>query len=163
MTSEYLRIDYFFSYWIVIWFIIYYFLLNTYLINPEYKNYIKKNLNPKLALFIALIQNLCIFVLLLFYKPTIVIIVKYILMILVLKIIPLYLLLNEKIIIPQDFFPVTVLFILYNVYLIFLQTSLYAIYMSSSQYIMRGSNNTPFFSLLEKLGSRFSGKSSESY
>jgi hypothetical protein len=163
MTSEYLRIDYFFSYWIVIWFIIYYILVHTNIINPEYKNYIKKYFNPKLALLIALFENLCILILLLLYKPTIIIVVKYIFMILVLKIIPLYLLQTENINIPHDFFPVAILFILYNVYLTVLQTSLYSIYMSSSQYILRGSNNTPFFSLLEKLGSRFSGKSSESY
>lgn len=158
--EEYLRIDYFFSYWIVIWFIIYYFIIKTNVLDLKSKSNIQKNFNPKFALYIALFENICIFIYLLFHKPTVILMLKYITMMVVLKIVPLYLLQEEKIVLPKDILPVSALFIIYNVYLTFLQTSLYSIYKSSAQYIMKGSNQTPFFHLLQSLGSRFSSKSS---
>ena len=158
--EEYLRMDYFFSYWIVIWFILYYFITKTNIIHTKTKTTIRNNFNPKFALYIALFENICIFIYLLFHKPTISLMVKYILMMIVLKVIPLYLLQEEKIVLPNDLLPVSGLFVIYNVYLRFLQTSLYTIYKSSAHYLIKGSNQTPFFHLLEQLGSRFSSKSS---
>jgi hypothetical protein len=158
--EEYLRMDYFFSYWIVIWFIIYYFIIKTNIINTKTKTTIRNNFNPKFALYIALFENLCIFIYLLFHKPTLSLITKYILMMVVLKVIPLYLLQEEAIILPKDLLPVSVLFVFYNIYLTFIQTSLYSIYKSSAHYLIKGSNKTPFFTLLSQLGSRFSSKSS---
>jgi hypothetical protein len=75
-----------------------------------------------------------------------------------LKVIPLYLLQKEPIILPKDLLPVSGLFVFYNVYLTFLQTSLYSIYKSSAHYLINGSNKTPFFTLLSHLCSRFSSK-----
>jgi hypothetical protein len=135
MDKEYLRIDYFFSYWIVIWFIIYYFTIKTNIVPEKPKKYIQKNLNPEFALYVALFENLCIFVYLLFHKPTITTVVKYIFVIIFLKVVPLYLLKNEKMVLPQDVFPVSILFILYNVYLSFLDKSLFFIYNKSAHYV----------------------------
>jgi len=162
METEYLRIDYFFSYWIVIWFIIYYFIIKTHFLsyNKNNKKFIQKWFNPKFALYVALFENLCIFIYLLFHKPSITLLIKYILMMVVLKVIPLYLLQEEEIKLPTDLLPVSVLFIVYNIYLSLLETSLYTIYKSSAYYIINGSNKTPFFNLLTKLGSQFSSKSS---
>ena len=158
--DEYLRMDYIFSYWIMIWFLIYYFIVKTNLIDSKSKINIQTNFNPKFALYVALFENLCFFIYLLFHKPTNEIIIKYVIMMVVLKVIPLYLLQEEKIVLPKDLIPVSGLFVIYNFYLAFLKTSLYVIYKSSGEYIMKGSSKTPFFNLLQQLGSRFSSKSS---
>jgi hypothetical protein len=160
--KEYLRIDYFFSYWIILWFIIYYFIvkINIFQTNSKNISIIQKNYNPKLALYIALFENLFMFIYLLFHNPTITTIIKFIIMMIVLKVIPLYLLQEEKIILPEDLLPVFVLFIIYNKYLESINKSLYSIYKSSAQHILNGSNQTPFFHLLDSIGSRFFGKSS---
>jgi hypothetical protein len=150
IMEEYLRIDYFFSYWIVVWFIIYYFIIKTNIIQSNTKTNIKNNFNPKL----------CVFIYLLFNKPTTDIIIKYVIMILVLKVIPLYLLQEEKIVLPKDLVPVSGLFIIYNVYIVSLNRSFYTIYTSAVKYHLKGSNQTPFFHLIQSLGSRFSSKSS---
>lgn len=158
--KEYLRMDYFFSYWILLWFLIYYFIIKTNLIDSKSKSNIQTNFNPKFALYIALFENLCVFIYLLFHKPTIDIIIKYVIMMVVLKVIPLYLLEEEKIDLPKDLVSVSGLFVIYNFYLASLKTSLYTIYKSSREYIMKGSNKTPFFHLIKSLGSQFSSKSS---
>ena len=158
--DEYLRMDYFFSYWILIWFLIYYFITKISIIHTKTKTTIRNNFNPKFALYIALFENICRFIYLLFYNPTISLILKYILMIFVLKVIPLYLVKEEKIVLPKDLLPISGLFVVYNVYLTFLQKSIYTIYKSSTHYLIKGSNQTPFFNLLHHLGSRFSSKSS---
>lgn len=158
--DEYLRIDYFFSYWIFTWFLIYYIIIKTNIVNTESKTNIKTNFNPKMALYIALFENLCIFIYLLFHNPTIQHMLKYILMMFIFKVVPLYLLQEEKIVLPKDLFPISGLFVIYNVYLTTIQTSLYTIYKSSVHYLIKGSNQTPFFNLLHQLGSRFSSKSS---
>lgn len=158
--DEYLRIDFFFSYWIVIWFLIYYFIIKTNLIQDKEKKYFKTNFNPKFALYVALFENLCVFIYLLLHKLNIEIIIKYIIMMLVLKVVPLYLLKEEKIDLPKDLVPVSGLFVIYNFYLAFLKISLYTIYKSTGQYLIKGSNNTPFFHLINSLGSQFSSKSS---
>jgi len=137
--NEFIRIDYFFSYWIVIWFIIYYFIINTNIVNSKITKYIQTNFNPKFALYIALFENLCIFIYLFFHKPTITLIIKYFFMMVVLKVVPLYLLEKEKINLPQDVIPVSALFILYNIYLAFLEKSSYTIYKTSAPYIINPS------------------------
>jgi hypothetical protein len=122
--EDYLRIDYFFSYWIMVWFIIYYFIIKTNIIRSITKENVKNNFNPKFALYIALFENLCIFIYLLFHKPNVQIICKYMLMIIIFKVIPLYLLQDEKIVLPKDLLPVSGLFVVYNIYLTYLETSI---------------------------------------
>ena len=158
--DEYLRIDYFFSYWIFTWFLIYYIIIKTNIVNTESKTNIKTKFNPKMALYIALFENICILTYMLFHNPTIQHMLKYILMMFIFKVTPLYLLQEDKIVLPKDLFTVFSLFLIYNVYLIFLQKSAYDIYIKSTDYLIKGSNQTPFFNLLHQLGSRFSSKSS---
>lgn len=160
IMEEYLRIDYFFSYWIVVWFIIYYFITKTNIIESNTKINIKNNFNPKFALYVALFENLCVVIYLLFHKPKTEIIIKYVLMILLINVVPIYLLQEEKIVLPKDLVPVSGLFVIYNIYVAFLKKSLYTIYKSSLQYHLKGINKTPFFHLIESLSSRFSSKSS---
>lgn len=169
MQSLNLRFDFFFSYWIFIWAILYYFITRTQFVNSKTKEYIQINVNPKFALYIALFENICTLIYLLFHTLTTTLIIKYLFMIFALKIIPLYLLQEEKIHLPKDLLSVSSLFVVYNVYLTFFQTSLYAIYNSSLQSFIMGNNQTPFFHLLQNitdyiilvrkgLGSRFSGE-----
>lgn len=169
MQSLNLRFDFFFSYWIFIWVTLYYFITRTHFVNSKTKEYIQINVNPKLALYVAVFENICTLIYLLFHRVTTSLIIKYIFMILVFKIVPLYLLKDEKIHLPQDLLSVSTLFVVYNVYLALFQTSLYAIYKSSLQSLIMGNNQTPFFHLLQTitdyfilvgkgLGSRFSGK-----
>lgn len=147
--NKYLGIDHFFSYWIVIWFFIYLFLIKTNLINEESKKYLKNNLNPKFAIYIALIENICILLYLIIEKSSISTIIKYTVMISIFKIIPLYILQREQIKLPQDLIPVSLLFIIYNVYLTSKKTSFYDINDVSVHNIINGSDNTPFFRIVK--------------
>jgi len=160
MKNEYLRMDYFFSYWIIVWFILYYFVIKSNALDSKSKQNIQTKFNPKFALYVALFENLCIFIYLLFHKPKMNILIKYVIMMIVLKVVPLYLLEEEKIVLPNDLLPVSGLFVIYNIYLAFLETSLYTIYRSSAHYLIKGSSKTPFFTLLSTIGSQFSSKSS---
>ena len=81
MKNEYLRMDYFFSYWIFIWFILYYLVIKSNIVDSKTKQNIQTKVNPKFALYVALFENLCIFIYLLFHKPTMNIIIKYVMII----------------------------------------------------------------------------------
>jgi len=148
-ANKYLRIDNFFSYWIVIWFIIYLFLVKTNLINEEFKKYLKNNLNPKFAIYIALIENIFILLYLIIEKSSISTIIKYTVMISIFKIIPLFILQSEQIKLPQDLIPVSILFVIYNIYLASKKTSFYDINDVSIHNIINGNDNTPFFRMLK--------------
>jgi len=96
------RIDLVFSYWIFIWYILYIFKII--------------NLNPKFAIYCGITENIIIFYMMLYYKTNIKIIIGFILMFILLKILPLYTLINTKIL-KKDIFITLLLFIIYLLWL----------------------------------------------
>ena len=79
-----MRLDFIFSYWIFFWYILYIFGL--------FARY-----NPKFAIIAGLFENIIIVLLMVFYQTSIKLIILFAIMSVILKIIPLYTLWNEKI------------------------------------------------------------------
>ena len=93
-----LRIDLVFSYWIFIWYLLY--ILNI----VKY--------NPKLALLLAIIVNLIVIILMIYYKNPLSIIVSFCLINLFIKIIPFISLIETKYEL-KDFYALIVSFIIF--------------------------------------------------
>ena len=142
-----MRPDFLFSYWIYAWFFLFYF-------TPDHStkgtpsDFIKKYLNPTVAFYVALAENLLTFLAILIYNPEINILLKFIAMMLVVKIIPLYLLRNYPIQFSRDIPVLISVFIAYNVYLAWNETDLWDVYKRTFESIRQGQNYTPFFGLL---------------
>jgi hypothetical protein len=92
---------YIFTYWIFIWYLF----------------YISKlvNINPKFALIMAIIENICILFLMFYYKTNLNLVFLYIIMMIILKIIPLYSIWNTKIG-NKDIIWTFILFIIYLIF-----------------------------------------------
>jgi hypothetical protein len=90
-----IRFDFQFSYWVVIWFIFYYIIALQKERSPLTQKFYEY-MNPLVSLFIAFIENMIVFIILLFYSPPFSLIVKYIIMVILLKIIPICLLLYSS-------------------------------------------------------------------
>lgn len=138
--------EYIFSIWIDIWFIIYYISINTIHNTTFLDNY----LNPKLALYMALLQNIYTVIVFLFNNVKPIVIVKYIFIMSFMKIIPLFLLRNKSLHF-QNNIPITT--IIFGIYLIFLYSknkTILKTYNEITESIMANNTNTPFFWFLNK-------------
>lgn len=141
--------DYIFSYWIYLWFVIY-TLVSFSSSKTATNNFIIQKLNPLLALILALIENLAMFIHLLYVYPNTTIIVKYIGMMLLVKVFPIYELRHTVIQWKNDFFYLFVVFGLYNIYLAIQGTNLVEVYMETYKSIANNKNQTPMFYTLDK-------------
>ena len=139
-----IRFDFLFSYWIIIWFLIYYFVGFTKGQTASYM-FIKQYLNPKVAILLALVENMFTFTLLLFNNPETIVIIKYISMMFIMKGIPLYLLRNSNIHIMRDITIAIAVFILYNIYLYVNDEDLVTIYKRTFYFVSTDSYNTPLY------------------
>jgi len=92
---------YIFTYWIFIWYLFYIYKF--------------VNLNPKFALIMAIIENICILFLMFYYKTNLNLVFLYIIMMIILKIIPLYSIWNTKIG-NKDIIWTFILFIIYLIF-----------------------------------------------
>ena len=93
-----IRPDLIFSYWIYLWYILYIFKVLKY--------------NPKLAIICGMIENLVIFILMCIYKTKKILVVLFIIMFVILKLIPLYTIWNDKIHLNDDIKNTSLLFII---------------------------------------------------
>ena len=144
-----LRFDLLFSYWILVWFALFYF-------TPEkstspISKFIKRHLNPSLGFYIALFENMGTLLLLIIYNPDLWLIFKFISMVSILKVFPLYLLRNYAIHWKHDTLVFVVVFGIYNLYLEWNDTNLYEIYERTITSIQKGDNKTPMYSLLSNI------------
>lgn len=105
------RVDYIFSYWILIWYFL--FISNT----IQY--------NPKFIFIIAFIQNTLGLIYKLLFEPILNVFILAIIMLFI-KIIPLYTIINSKIK-NKDIYFTIILFILYNFWIYTNGTNLYTI------------------------------------
>ena len=91
-----LRPDFLFSYWIYAWFFIFYF-------TPDHSPkgtpsaLIKQYMNPTFTLYAAFLENLATLVLMMVYQTQWVVLLKFVAMMAVVKLLPLYLLRNYPI------------------------------------------------------------------
>ena len=78
------RIDFIFSYWIFAWYLLYIFkIVDAY--------------NPKFAIIAGLIENLCILLMMIYYNTKIKLVILFVIMMIILKIIPIYTIWNKNI------------------------------------------------------------------
>jgi len=141
-----IRPDFIFSYWIFLWFIIYYF--------AAIPSTIKKYINPFFGLLIALIENIISFIYISIKTKNILIISYYLLMMLLMKGLPIYLLYSHNynyINYKTDISAFIFVFLIYNIYLSINNTNIIEIYKSINKSIFNGENKTPIFYLMTKL------------
>jgi len=100
---EYLRLDFIFSYWIFLWFILYEVKIIKY--------------SPKFVIILGLIENFGLFLYFIYKKSSLYNISKFIIINIFIKIIPLYLVYNDKII-SKDIIASFILFLIYLLWLI---------------------------------------------
>ena len=98
MAVKIIRSDFIFSYWIFSWFLLYYFNIVKY--------------SPKFVLILGLIENCFLLLFLIIYKSTLYKITKFIVINTIIKVIPLYLVWNDKII-KRDIYATIILFLIY--------------------------------------------------
>ena len=97
------RFDYVFSYWIFAWFLLYMFGVTTY--------------NPKIAIIIALIENIGILGLMIYFKNSFIYIFLFFTVISLIKVLPLWLLRRTKYEL-KDFYAMVALFLIYILWLL---------------------------------------------
>ena len=99
---QYIRSDLIFSYWIFGWFILYYCRIITY--------------SPKFALIIGIIENIFSVFYLIFMNTSNYKIIKFIIINICIKVIPLFIIIKDKIV-WKDIYATFILFIIYIIWL----------------------------------------------
>ena len=144
-----LRIDWLFSYWVYLWFLIFYFTIDVR--NSPAAFFIQKYLNPSLALYFALFENIITFIYIIYVNPETEIISKFLLMMIVVKVLPIYLISDKKINFSNDIYTLMLIFGIYNVWLFVNDTNIYEIYERTINAVSSGDNKTPFYSFMNYL------------
>jgi fumarate reductase subunit C len=141
---DFIRPDLLFSYWIYLWFFIFYFTKG----DSEFAQNIHFYGNPVLVFILALVENIITLALLVAENVSFTILAKFALMIVVIKGVPLYLLREQKIHIWRDLFVLSIIFLIYNIYLLLNDTDLIEIYKKTFYTIATGDRKTPFMWLI---------------
>ena len=144
-----LRPDFIFSYWIFVWFLIY-FVSNLFF----YKNIIP---SPLLEMYIGFFVSLYGFIYLLFENSNTLPIMKFLVMLTAIKTIPLlttiFLSGTYKINLNYDLKKLSILLLIYFVYLVFWNVNVFDVYNYEGISIINNDNKTPFFYILSKIHS----------
>lgn len=149
MEKNFIRVDFMFSYWIFTWFIVY-FIIQKISKSTDFI-FIKQCLNPKLALILALIENIGLFSFLLTQNTPFYVLFIFMITTTIFKIIPIYLVFDHTILLPNDIIIFISLFIIYNIYLFIWRTSVIEITQKTADSLAKGKTYTPFFYVLHKL------------
>ena len=142
-----ITIDMLFPYWILLWFFLYILFRDSY-------KWIDKKLNPLLAFYFGLLENIIVFIKLL-YKEYIQgstsTSIRFFLVIMIIKAIPIYILRNHQINWKNDLTVLLLLFLIYNLYLWFVKkTNLSKIYQETEKSIANNENRTPLLALINR-------------
>ena len=141
MTSAFIRPDFLFSYWVFLWFVVYYFFPT----GIGFESFKYRIASPKLAIIFALVENLFVFVSVMVFNRPFWGSLKYVTMIVFVKLFPLYLLRKDAIDFQQDIFVLIVVFLAYLLYLAAWDTNVVEIYRKTEQDLKMGRDNTPLF------------------
>jgi len=143
-----IRFDFIFSYWIFFWFLIYYFVLLTSSKNMSKFATFILHYNPFIGLIFAFLENIVLFIYMLPFFQT-EILIKYVFMMFLIKIIPIYLIRNQKINPVNDIFAIIVLFCIYLLWLYYNKTDVIDVYKKTTLSITLNSNKTPLFHFID--------------
>ena len=130
------KVYFIFSYWIFLWYLLYFFKIVNY--------------NPKFAIIIGIIENICILLLMIFYNTKVKLFLLFILMMIILKIIPLYSIWNKKIQ-NRDIIATFILFIIYLFFMILNKKNVSNFIKHIKDLIIYNKNTLPGMSFFEKL------------
>ena len=171
--AKFLPPDLFLSYWLFTWFIIYYIIIYfTYTTTPIHttnnshnesesknKTYIIENFNPKFGIILGLIENFIFFLQIL--TKNVKVALQFLIIIIINKAIPIYLLRDYPMKFPNDIYNLLILCIVFKFYLYWRgYPSIYKLYLQSNANIINEEHNTPMIYFFNKLDSFFSSKSS---
>jgi hypothetical protein len=149
-VSPSISFDQIFSDWIFIWVFIY--LLASKNKDTPISKFIYNNTNPILMLYVAFLDNICILFLLLYYNATIFIIIKYIFIIFILKIIPIYFLRNTKINYKMNILFSFFFFFIFSFYLYFFyRTDFFTVHENLTESLLKDDYNTPYNYFIHQL------------
>ena len=132
-----IRPDLIFSYWIYLWYILYIFKVVKY--------------NPKLAIICGMIENLVIFILMCIYNTKKILVVLFIIMFVILKLIPLYTIWNDKIQFNDDIKNTSLLFIIYLLWIHLNQLTITDALTNAKNLILHNKNTMPGMTILQKI------------
>jgi len=132
-----IRPDLIFSYWIYLWYILYIFKVLKY--------------NPKLAIIFGMIENLIMFILMCIYNTKKILVVLFIIMFILLKLIPLYTIWNDKIQFNDDIKNTSLLFIIYLLWIHLNQLTITDALTNAKNLILHNKNTMPGMTILQKI------------
>lgn len=137
-----IRPDFLFSYWITMWFIVFVFL------EPRWRAVFP---NPLIIFIIGVIENILTF-LLIINTVTIINVLKFIIMVLFSKIIPIFILWRyRKINYKLDITAGIILFLVYMYWLYIHNENVYDIYRNTLVSLQNNDSRTPFFNLIHSM------------
>jgi hypothetical protein len=135
-----LRIDLVFSYWIFFWYILYAFNVTKY--------------SPKIVIGLGIIENFIMLLLMFYYKTKKDTIIKFIIINFFIKIVPFYMILNDKIKIT-DIYATIFLFIIYSLWVYLNGETIIEYHNKIFESLIYNKNETPFMSLINYLQKYF--------
>ena len=131
-----MRLDFIFSYWILIWYLAYAVKFT--------------NLSPKFALLIGIIENFALFLFMIYKKTDLNSLLRFGFGNLLIKVLPYYLLRDESIK-RSDVVVTLFVFALYNAWLYINSETFISIVEKTTDSLVHNKNNTPFMKLLYRL------------
>jgi hypothetical protein len=140
-----ITVDDLFSYWVLLWGFLYILFSGSH-------KFIYKWLNPILALWFGVLENIIMLVRLLYIHPLPnVSSVQFLLVIIITKAIPIYLLRDHKINWKNDIIVLLLVFTVYNLYLWLVKnTNIFEIYDETEKSIANNENRTPLLALINR-------------
>jgi len=140
-----ITVDELFSYWVLLWVFLYILFSGSH-------KFIYKWLNPLLALWVGLLENIIMLVRLLYIHPrTNVSSVQFLLVIIITKALPIYILRDHKINWKNDLTVLLLVFTVYNLYLWLVKnTNIFEIYDETEKSIANNENRTPLLALINR-------------
>lgn len=144
------RPDLLYSYWIFLWFLIYFFIDKK---SPDFlSKWISENMNPIYVLYVGFLENAFSFLFILFVNPNFWVLIKYLCMMTVMKIIPIYLLWGIPIKNKIRTIGISIIsFLLYLFYLYLNDTDVISIYKRTFTSVKNNRDDTPMFYIMSRL------------
>ena len=143
-------LQYIFSFWIVGWLIIYMLSIYTTPKSPQTK-WFYENANPIYVFYLGLVENLANLLLIFAVNPQINVIAKFSLVIIIMKLIPIYLLRNAP---TNPYYNIAIfiaVFAIYNIYLWLENQNILDIYKKIIQNTLEGGDATPMTRIINHI------------
>jgi hypothetical protein len=138
--AKVLRPDLVFSYWIYVWFLLYFFQWIKY--------------SPKFAVILGLLDNIIMFLLMILFGTNMSTIINFVIINTIIKIIPLYYLRKERIIIKDIYFT-CILFLFFVIWIHMNKQTLVGNLKIVHDSLLYGENRTPLMNIVSKIKKNF--------